>query len=866
MQFPIDAPWAKLRPREAPREWHPLVDHAHDVAAAMEAVLSLPSFAGRLARLADLSSLDDGCRARLVVLAFLHDLGKSNHGFQNRALPFAAGLARAGHIAEAPIVLHDEALWEAGGLSRLDTWFGEDFHRCLEVFASVLAHHGAPPAEIVRREAAQRHLPLWAPARRVPSADVAALVAEAERCWPQAFAPGAPLPKAPAFWHHYLGLLQLADWLGSDESEDAFPFAEPGDGPRAGFARARARRLLRDLGLDVERFRPADAPPADFSAVSDFAPTAIQRLAGEAPGPVVVMESETGSGKTEGALYRFARLFMTGRVDGLYLALPTRVAATRMFERVREARDRLFPDPDRRPVVVRALPGDAGADEAGVRPLPDFTAEWSDAPDAAERRRRWAAERPKRFLAAPIAVGTIDQALLGAVRSPHAQMRSSLLSRSLLVVDEVHASDPYMTALLANLLAQHRAAGGEALLLSATLGAAARTALLQAGLPRRRRQAEPGFDEAVALPYPSVSTLSAGRIETQGAQSRGREKRVRLRPQALGDEPDKVARLALDAARAGARVLVMRNTVGDAVATRRALEALAPGDGVQFGLEGRPTLHHGRFARADRRRLDAAVEAAFGKSAPRAGGLVLVGTQTLEISLDIDADLVVTDLAPMDVLLQRLGRLHRHERARPPGFEAPCVHVLVPAGFDEALAAQRRGSGGPHGFGSVYRDLLVLEATRRLVLAEPEWSIPAANRRLVEAATHPDRIDDLASDLASLDPFWQTVHMARQGRDSAAQGSARSVSIEWDRPMTEFSLAEDAATRLGGREAEIVFDPPLPGPFGDPVARLVVPSHLNPAGAFEPVEIRPGAEGFTFTLADRAFVYDSYGLRAERPV
>lgn len=98
---------------------------------------------------------------------------------------------------------------------------------------------------------------------------------------------------------------------------------------------------------------------------------------------------------------------------------------------------------------MRAVPGDAGADEARIRArpqggaafrdLPAFEVEWSDAPTEAERRRRWAAEQPKRFLAATIAVGTIDQALLGAVRTKHAQMRAACLSRALLVLDEVHA-------------------------------------------------------------------------------------------------------------------------------------------------------------------------------------------------------------------------------------------------------------------------------------------------------------------------------------------------------------------------------------------------------------------------------------------
>src|SRR5439155_24339308 len=101
----------------------------------------------------------------------------------------------------------------------------------------------------------------------------------------------------------------------------------------------------------------------------------IQRAAAEAPGPIVVLEAETGSGKTEAALYRFARLFAAGRVDSLYFALPTRAAASQIHARVEDAVKRLFPDPKARPTVVRALPGDAGADGVTVRRLPGFDVE-----------------------------------------------------------------------------------------------------------------------------------------------------------------------------------------------------------------------------------------------------------------------------------------------------------------------------------------------------------------------------------------------------------------------------------------------------------------------------------------------------------
>ena len=482
--------------------------------------------------------------------------------------------------------------------------------------------------------------------------------------------------------------------------------------------------------------------------------------------------------------------------------------------------------------------------------------------------RRWAAEQPKRFLAATIAIGTIDQALLGAIRTKHAQMRAFCLARSLLVVDEVHASDAYMTRLLGNLLEQHVRAGGEALLLSATLGSHARTELVLGPVMRRQelKSAKQGHDLAVATPYPCLSVLEGRRIMTMPASSRGHGKAVAIEPAQMIDEPEAIAYRALEAAGRGARVLVIRNTVKDAVATRRALEALAPDDPLQFTLAGQATLHHGRFAREDRRLLDAAVEAGLGKAATRDGGLIVVGTQTLEISLDLDSDLLVTDLAPIDVILQRIGRLHRHARSRPDGFAVPRCIVLVPADFSAALATVKKERlSGPHGLGSVYADLRILAATQELIGTGTRWEIPAMNRALVEAATHPDRLAALENELAKTDPRWKEVAMCIDGRTSAHRNAARSAMLEWCLPVSEFKLDEEAVTRLGTRNVELTFEPPLTGPFGTPVTRLVVSHHLNPAGVWEPSETLQTESGFSFRLGEARFVYDALGLRKFGP-
>ena len=180
-------------------------------------------------------------------------------------------------------------------------------------------------------------------------------------------------------------------------------------------------------------------------------------------------------------------MYAAGLVDGLYFALPTRAAAVQIHGRVEHFVANLFPD-GQRPDVVLAVPG---YDAAGG--LPDYAAGYDSSQDGHyDRGRPWAAERPKKFLAAQIAVGTVDQAMLGALKVRNAHLRSSSLARNLLVVDEVHASDVYMGVVLQRLLDAHTGAGGYALLMSATLGSAARETLAAVGRRRDGRYAKHG--------------------------------------------------------------------------------------------------------------------------------------------------------------------------------------------------------------------------------------------------------------------------------------------------------------------------------------------------------------------------------------
>lgn len=675
-----------------------------------------------------------------------------------------------------------------------------------EWLAALFAHHGRPVPQ--PREGGA--LPAYPVLPCYDWQEEEAVLGRALLAWfPEILTDSPPRPE-PAFLHFFCGILTLADWVASDRR--AFPF-EP-----------QFRPDYWEVAQDLAAARVAGiglcAPPplrgtAGWGLISDHpSPRPAQRALGALPidERLVLLEAETGSGKTEAALWRFAVLLAAGEVDALYFAVPTRAAARQLHHRINNALRRMFDAP---PEAVLAIPGQAVAGEATGTRLPDFNVLWDDEQQAPDR---WAAEQSARYLAARVAVGTVDQVALGGLQVKFAHLRGAALSRALLVIDEVHASDPYMTEVQLAIVQSHLALGGHVLLMSATLGAAAR---------RKWRGEAPGdLATDASLAYPAVWT-SKGLHPVTADPDGAKTVQVAAHPDWSGPE---AARLAQEAAAQGARVLVIRNTVVRAQETFAACQDKARD--LLLAVNGIPTLHHSRFAAEDRALLDQAVERAIGKDSPM-GGRIVIGTQTLEQSLDLCADLLITDLCPVDVLLQRIGRLHRHRRPRPEGFATPRAIVLCPAGgLDPLTRVAENGlgscAGGPS-LSGVYVDVPGLAATLDQITAHPVWQIPAMNRALVEAATHPQALEPLAESRG-----WQAYRQRVVGKALAEMQTAglcvldRTVPLLFpDGRVRCFPDDEKIRTRLGEEGVILTLPPGTTGAFGAPVSRLALPAHWS---------------------------------------
>jgi CRISPR-associated endonuclease/helicase Cas3 len=403
-------------------------------------------------------------------------------------------------------------------------------------------------------------------------------------------------------------------------------------------------------------------------------------------------------------------------------------------------------------------------------------------------------------------------------------------------------------------------------LMSATLGTRAAA--------RYFEQPVPGYEEAVELDYPLLRHADAGRsgVHPVHAEATDYTKEVAVDTAAIADDPEAIAQRALDAARTGARVLVIRNVVKDCIATQEALEALCgDGDDVLFCVDGVPTAHHSRFAAPDRKRLDRQIERDFGKESTRSG-VIAIATQTVEQSLDLDADLMLTDLCPIDVLLQRIGRLHRHKRrARPAGFEEARVEVLVPELRDLGESITQSGfANASHGLGTVYEDLRVLEATWRQLEENTRWVIPTMNRRLVEAATHPEKLTAIVDEFGDA---WVRHQTHIRGVESGDRTKAKIALIERDKLFEKASYAEEnldshLKTRLGLDDRRVGFEEPFKGPFGELIYEFSIAEHMcrgvDPEAEWaEDVAVDDGVCRFRFD--DIHFIYDRHGLDTDDP-
>ncbi|MDB4375435.1 CRISPR-associated helicase Cas3' [bacterium] len=453
--------------------------------------------------------------------------------------------------------------------------------------------------------------------------------------------------------HLATGFITFSDWIGSNE--DFFPPAEPA-------------RLKHETNLEKATKEAKDAlkrlhwgkhvisKNQEFTQLFPFLPNPLQTAlleTADSPG-LYIIEATMGMGKTEAALALTAQRWISGDEQGIFFALPTQLTSNRIHQRISPFLKNTVKSNHANALVH----GSAWLDEKRISSI-------NTSGDPNEAMRWFASSR--RALLAPFGVGTIDQALLAILPVKHSALRLFALAGKTIVLDEVHSYDPYTFALICRFVQILTASGSTVIILSATLTHNARRQLIEAA---------GGQEESSQSAYPLISAVKIHSDEkstsyTDLSRHAPIEKTIHL--EHLSSISHDFELRAIKAAEAGACVLIIRNTVQSAQQTFSSLKALAKED-LKIGLL------HSRFPFFAREKLeDNWVQTLSKDFENRPKGCILVSTQIVEQSIDIDADLLITDLAPTDLLLQRTGRLHRHQKTpRPLGFETALTLILHP--------------------------------------------------------------------------------------------------------------------------------------------------------------------------------------------
>ncbi|HOH80711.1 MAG TPA: CRISPR-associated helicase/endonuclease Cas3 [Methanoregulaceae archaeon] len=561
------------------------------------------------------------------------------------------------------------------------------------------------------------------------------------------------------------GFCSIADWLGSQSDTDHFIFnGKPHDLAEYYDERCKADapHILELAGV-VGRSRP-------YGGVScllkpDTQPRCMQTLVDGLPVKpgMTMVEAPTGSGKTEAAMAYAWRLIAEGMADSIVFALPTQATANAMWGRLERIAPMVFKD---HPNLLLAHGAARFNNDFGR--IKQASVEGYELEDGAVQCSRWLAESRKRVFLGQIGVCTIDQVLVSVLPVRHSFVRGFGVGRSILIVDEVHAYDAYMYGLLEEVLRQQKKAGGSAILLSATLPEEQRRRLFAAwGInPETKGQEDP---------YPLL-------LWTDGDSwlpcelnyhNMPEDREVLVEPIRMADlMPDEnLLRRVVDAAERGAQVAVVCNMVITAQAVARKLRSMT----------SKPVdLFHARYCYAHRREKEADAIEHFGPGGLRTTGRILVATQVVEQSLDLDFDWLITQLCPVDLLFQRMGRLHRHNRPRrPSGCERPLCTVLLPQVDDHRIHEK------------IYSNSCVLWRTAEKLLAAPHGAVvfPEAYRTWIESVYQDEPWENEPPEqTAAFEEFKHNVEDVKRYLAMQMLGLARG--------MTPFADSEDAFTAV----------------------------------------------------------------------
>lgn len=766
--------WAKTS-RDNEGRWHPLVLHMLDVAASAEAILAREPESTRTRTAAILGLEWEQARPWLLLLVACHDLGKASPGFQCKWKDMS-GL----QMPRSPNIDINHAFVSQ---IELASWLREQGwpDDLAELVADAVGcHHGerASPTTLDRLSGDNRALGKdeWTKVRWGLAEALVGVLKPTST-------PTKKTLSGPDFML-LSGLTSFADWVGSNE--EWFPFGTPADCDvlHGWFQK---RQMLANQALDRLGWQPRiplSKESKSFEDIFGFAPRPLQQVVAGALADlkkpaILLLEAPMGEGKTEAAFFTHLELQRRFGHRGLYIALPTKATGNAMFERTLKFLRRQGSD---YPLDLQLVHGGAVLNDTfqslKVSDIYDPKA------GGAVRAAEWFTNK-KRALLSEYGVGTVDQAILPILPVRHHFVRLWGLANRVVVFDEIHAYDAYTGTLLVHVLRWLLALGSSVILLSATLPPSIRRELAKIV---GAAQQEP------EKPYPRLSVFCPGEAVYQNHFDADPARRQTVRLQAMSPDLSEM-REALDRHLThGGMGLALLNTVQRAQDLYRTFPEGEPleREGQRVGkrlTDGTEVLlFHARFPANRRQKREVHALETFGEGGNRTGRKILIATQVAEQSLDLDFDVIATDLAPIDLVLQRAGRLWRHVRPSRPISEP----VLLIAG----LAGDEPPSfGKPLWWGKVYREDILLRT----------WILLREGQR--QTFILPDEIDSLVQQV-----YEEQVEIPEflvERMDKAVRAEGEAIAHRQQANQAIIGLPDDASWNDPGRF--VLYDEDEPG-------------------------------------------------------
>lgn len=731
---------AKKDTQEEGADYHLLPYHCLDVAAVADVWLQASNTLTQQIAL-QLGVSTDLAKRIVLFYVLLHDLGKFDARFQNFREDIRQLLQGSEWEIEPDIAYYSHG---SAGYKQFCEVYGIN-----EAMKAVAGHHGFCDTSFNYYD---------------PDADdeIIELDAKARREWIEFCLGFCDLDKIPETRDMPMlaGLCSVADWVGSSITN----FTTRADLDLCQYyqeALTRAKEALHATGM-IDGIQGAG-----FQYLfPDYQPRGIQTLLPNMPvkAGLTLVESDTGSGKTEFALAYASLLIQAGLADGIVFGLPTQATANGLFSRIGEASEKLFPDAC--PTLAHGKSRFIVTDESG-----------------------FLQKSNKRAFLGTMSVATIDQILMGVLSVRHQFVRSFGTRKAVLILDEIHSFDAYMMGLIDQVLKGQHQAFSSAILLSATLPDELKVKLLSSFK-----------GQSLSQDYPLIShtdlsgeTMEFSVPETQQVRQKKEVKSELWQSDSLLPDAAQLFQIKKWVAD-GAMVGVICNTVADA---QRLFYQLTLA-GADFPID----LFHARYTFADRERIERWVLEKYGKHAQRAGRL-LIATQVIEQSLDLDFDILVSQIAPIEYLMQRMGRLWRHDRkgttlyTRTKTVKEPLFVTLVPNEAITQDCSTKKIKEHYKGSGFVYQNTRWLYRTEAYLRDKNKLVFPDCYRHAIHYIHHPDAY---LAEPEGLTDISNAFELKGEGSEFAA----RQISALQSKPLNDVDPRCALLTRDGEMSVSVV--------------------------------------------------------------